>query len=71
MNVDTRHPFDVVSFALGVLVAAVGLALLLGGSLPDVDAGLVLPIAAVVVGLALLVTTLRGTAEPDDPARDP
>ncbi|HEX6418459.1 MAG TPA: hypothetical protein VFZ77_08175 [Acidimicrobiales bacterium] len=62
----TRHPFDPVSFVLGALTLAAGIAVLAGRSLVD-EADLLLPAGLVGLGVALLVR-VAGRREPLDPA---
>ena len=61
----TRHPFDPVSFVLGALTLAAGIAVLAGRSLVD-DADVLLPAGLLGLGAALLVR-VAGRREPVEP----
>ena len=60
-----RHPFDVVSAAVGVLVVALGIVVMTGeiGAF-DADGGWWIALAAVVVGVAIIPWPRAG--RPDD-----
>jgi hypothetical protein len=53
----TRHPFDPISFTVGVLALAAGAVVLAGGTLTD-EARLLLPAGLIAVGVALLAKVL-------------
>jgi hypothetical protein len=60
----TRHPFDPISFTVGVLALLAGAVVLAGGTLTD-EARLLLPAGLIALGVALLAKVL------DRPDRTP
>lgn len=62
-----RHPFDALSFIAGVLFIGLGIAAFRGPlTLLDYDLDLLLPIAALAVGIGILLT-LRPRGDADEP----
>ena len=65
----SRHPVDLFSFVWGLLVLATGL-LLLSGNLDQVPLEWVGPVAAIALGVVILVAVAGPRTRPDDAGQD-
>lgn len=65
----SRHPVDLFSFACGLLVLAAGL-LLLSGNLDQVPLEWVGPVAAIALGVVIMVAVAGPRTRPDDAGQD-
>lgn len=63
-----RHPFDPVSFVVGIVFLALGLASLGGADLGPGTLRWLVPIVLIVLGVALLLPLLRTPRDPDERA---
>ena len=65
----SRHPVDLFSFVCGMLVLATGL-LLLSGNLDQVPLEWVGPVAAIGLGVVIVVAVAGSRTRSDDASRD-